>query len=264
MDRIFIDFGFIKIYWYSLILFIAFLIGCVMALKRAKKYNIEESFMIDLFFYTIPISLVGARLYFVLFNLDYYGLYPIDIFKVWEGGLAIHGGLIAGLAFVYYYTKRKKQNFILIVDILCISLILGQAIGRWGNFFNQEAHGPLTTLTYLKSLHLPNFIINGMYIDGNYYIPTFLYESLWCLLGFIILSILIKLKKTKIGRISAIYLIWYGLERLIVESLRTDSLMLGNIKMAQLISLCMIILGIYMLLSLSHNKKYSDITNNQG
>lgn len=259
MSRVFLDLGFIKIYWYSLILLVAFVLGCYLAIKKAQKYNIQKDFMIDLYFYTIPISLIGARLYYVIFNFDYYGNNLLDIFKVWEGGLAIHGGIIAALIFIYFYTKKKNQNFWLILDILCVSLILGQAIGRWGNFFNQEAHGGITTLSYLKGLHLPNFIIDNMYIDGNYYIPTFLYESIWCLLGFIVLTIVINRKKTKLGTPLAIYCFWYGSERVLVESMRTDSLMLGNIRVAQLISIIMIILGMFILITNRKAKKHGDI-----
>ena len=259
MDRIFLDLGFIKIYWYSLMLFIAFLLGSGIILKKAKRYNIDKDFIVDLIFYTIPISLIGARIYFVIFNFDYYGQNLLDIFKVWEGGLAIHGGIIAGLIFVYYYTKKKNENFILMIDIISISLILGQAIGRWGNFFNQEAHGGITTLNYLKSLHIPNFIIEGMYINGNYYLPTFLYESIWCLLGFIILNIIISNKNIKVGTTSAIYLIWYGMERFIVEGYRTDSLMLVSFKMAQIVSIIMIIIGIIVYIITRKERKYGDI-----
>lgn len=259
MNRVLLDLGFIKIYWYSFLLFIGFLLGCLYALKKSKKFGIKEEFMIDLFFYTIPISLIGARLYFVIFHFDYYSNNLLDIFKVWEGGLAIHGGIISGLIFVYFYTKRHKQNFLLLIDILCISLILGQAIGRWGNFFNGEAHGGITTLANLEHLHLPQFIINGMYIDGNYYVPTFLYESLWCFLGFILLNLIINCKKMKIGMPVAFYLIWYGVERFLIEGMRTDSLMLGDFKMAQILSIIMILIGIVVMFVIKKGNSYGEI-----
>lgn len=256
MNPIFITIGNIQIYWYSVILFVAFALGAILALKEAKKYDISTDFMYNLFFYLVPTVLIGARIYYVIFNLDYYSNNILSIFKVWEGGLAIHGGIIAGIIFVLYYTKKHKINTLKIIDILVVSLILGQAIGRWGNFFNGEAHGPITSLSTLHHQHLPQFIINGMYIDGNYYIPTFLYESLWCLFGFIILILIRNKTKIKLGQMTSIYMIWYGIIRFIIESMRTDSLMLGNIKMAQLISILMILIGIFTFFRFKNNIEY--------
>ncbi len=265
MNPIFLDLGFFKIYWYSFLLFLAFFIGCVLAIKEAKKWKISEDFMINMFFYVIILSFIGARAYYVAFNWDYYSANLSSIFKVWEGGLAIHGGLIMALIFIIFYTKKYKVDTLRILDILVVSLILGQAIGRWGNFMNGEAHGAITTLEHLKSLHIPEFIINGMYIDGNYYQPTFLYESLWCFLGFIVLIIYRGMKYTKIGTTTSLYLIWYGIERFFVEGMRTDSLMLGNFKIAQIISIIMIVTGIIMFFILKRgsvfNNKYNDIKN---
>ena len=125
-----------------------------------------------------------------------------------------------------------------------VALILGQAIGRWGNFMNGEAYGPVTSLSFLERIHLPQFIIDGMLIGGNYHHPTFLYESIWCLIGFIILLLLKRKKKLKIGTLTSFYLIWYGIERFFVEGLRTDSLMLGPIKIAQIMSILFVLSGI--------------------
>ena len=247
MNPIMIDFGFLKIYWYSFFLLIAFITGCFLAFKEAKKRNIEEEFMINLFFYTIPVAFLGARIYYVIFNFEYYSVNLIDIFKIWEGGLAIHGGVLAGFIFIYFYCKKHDISLFEITDILVVSLILGQAIGRWGNFFNGEAHGTVTTLTYLQNLHLPDFIINGMYIDGNYYIPTFLYESVWNLFGFIVLFYFRKRKNTHIGQTTGLYFVWYGFGRFLIEGMRTDSLMLGNIRMAQLVSIVTFIIGIVLI-----------------
>ena len=258
MNQIFLDLGFIQIYWYSIILFVAFLLGGALALNEAKRWKIQEDYMINLFFYLIPISLIGARLYFVLFNLDYYSTNILSIFKVWEGGLAIHGGIIAGILFVIFYTKKYKINTLRITDILVVSLILGQAIGRWGNFMNSEAYGPATTLEFLKSLHLPEFIINGMNINGVYYQPTFLYESLWCLIGFTILLIFRRNKYTKIGMTSTLYLIWYSIGRFFIEGLRQDSLLLGNFKVAQVVSLILIVIGIIIFIKIKRQGSVFD------
>lgn len=265
MNPILIDLGFIQIYWYSVILFIAFFIGGSLAIKEAKRWKIPEDFMINLFFYIIIFSLIGARLYYVLFNFDYYSQNILEIFEVWQGGLAIHGGLIAALIVIIIYSKKYRVGTLRLLDILVVSLILGQAIGRWGNFMNGEAFGPATTLENLQNLHIPEFVINGMYINGSYYHPTFFYESLACLIGFVVLLIYRSRKYTKIGTTTSLYLVWYGVFRFFIEGLRTDSLMLGNIKMAQLVSVLMIIIGIIMFIILRKgsifNNKYNDINN---
>src|SRR5574344_292673 len=244
MNSILFELGFIKIYWYSFLIFIALLIGGSMALKEGKKWGISEDFMINMFFFLIPVAILGARLYYVAFNWSYYSQNIVEIFEVWEGGLAIHGAIIAGLLFVAVYTSMNHVSFARMTDILVVSLILGQAIGRWGNFFNQEAHGPATTLEFLQKIIPFKFIIEGMNIGGTYYQPTFLYESIWCLIGFIVLLIIRRLKYIKIGQITGVYFIWYGVGRFFIESLRTDSLMFNNFKMAQIISIIMVILGI--------------------
>ena len=259
MDGILIDLGFIQIYWYSVMLFIGFLLGGYLLLREAKRFKINEDFIINLFFYTIPIAIIGARLYYVVFNWELYAANPIDAFKVWEGGLAIHGGILFGLAFVIFYTKKHKYNIIKMMDMASVALIVGQIIGRWGNFFNQEAHAPVTSIETLKSLHLPNFIIEGMNINGIYYHPTFLYESFWNLIGLIIMLIVRRRKNVKVGQISGFYMIWYGIGRYFIESLRTDSLMFGDFKVAQLVSILLIVIGlIFVLKNAKNGKKYNE------
>lgn len=247
MNPIFLKLGSITIYWYSIILLIAFSLGFIILLRLGKKAGITKEFIYDYACYLIPICLIGARMYYVMFNLDYYSTDILAIFKVWEGGLAIHGGIIFGALFTYYYAKKNNIDFLKLVDILVICLILGQIIGRWGNFFNGEAYGPKTTLSFLESIHLPKFIINGMNINGEYYHPTFLYESIWNLIGLTILLIIYKHKKEN-GMTTSFYLVWYGIGRFLIESLRQDSLMLSNIKIAQLVSIVMIILGVIIFL----------------
>ena len=143
------------------------------------------------------------------------------------------------------------------LDICAPALIIGQIIGRWGNFFNSEAHGGIVTRSFLESMHLPNFIIDGMYINGNYYHPTFLYESLHNLICFIDLMILRKNKKIRLGVIAGIYLMWYSVVRFFVESLRTDSLMLGSLKMAQVISIVLFIVGLVLIILSSKKERYN-------
>ncbi len=243
MNSIFLDLGIIQIHWYSIFIFFGILAGGLITLLESRRFKISEDFIINLFFYMIPIALIGARLYYVLFNWQYYNLNRAEIFQVWQGGLAIHGGILFGLLWLIYYSRRYKVNTLRLLDIVSVGLLIGQAIGRWGNFFNQEAFGPATTLKFLQGLHLPKFIIDGMLINGVYYQPTFLYESLFCLLGFIIILFIRRLQYVKIGQITSIYLLWYGIGRFFIEGLRTDSLMFGGFKVAQIVSIGMIIIG---------------------
>ena len=258
MSPIAIKIGSIVIYKYSLCMLSAFVIGYFLALFEVKKRNISDKFLTDFLFFLVPITIIGARLYYVTFSFNDYKDNLIDIFKVWNGGLAIHGGVIAGLIFLIFYTKKHHVDTIKLMDIAAVSLVLGQAIGRWGNFFNKEAYGPITTLAKLKSLHIPGFIIDNMKIGGFYHHPTFLYESLGCLIIFIILLIVRRIKNVKTGTVSSIYLILYGILRFFIEGMRQDSLMLFNLKMAQCISLFSIIAGIGLLVySVKNNSNYN-------
>lgn len=258
MNKILVDLGFIEIRWYSVIMLIAILAASAVILKEAKKKGFTEDFINNLFFYTIIFAIIGARLYYVLFNLSEYQNDILGIFRIWEGGLAIHGAIIGGLLFIIYYTKKYKVNTLLLLDIIVVGLILGQVIGRWGNFMNGEAYGPITTYENLKSLLIPEFIIKGMNINGIYYHPTFLYESLLNILGFIILLILRNGKYIKVGTLTGTYLIWYGIVRFFIEILRQDALMLGPIKMAQLVSIIMIIIGIVIIIKGKTNSRFEN------
>ncbi len=261
MSAIFLDLGIIKIYWYSVMILLGLLIGGTIAIREGIKWGISEDFMLNLFFYLIPFSIIGARLYYVAFNFSYYKNNIMDIFKIWEGGLAIHGSIITGLLFIFFYSKKYKANIYRLLDILVVGLLIGQALGRWGNFFNQEAYGTPTNLEFLRSLYLPSFIIKGMHINGLYYHPTFLYESLWCLLGFVLILFLRRYKYIKIGQITAFYLVWYGTGRFFIEKLRTDSLMYGDFKVAQIISLVMILSGFLLYILKWRDSKLSNLYN---
>ncbi len=257
MDSVLFDFGIIEIKWYSFLIFLGMLIAYFLINKEAKKKKLPGEYLSDMFFYGIIIGILGARIYYVLFNISYYLNNPVEIFMIWHGGLAIHGGIIAGLIFLIIYTKKKKINLWLLLDIVVVGLIIAQAIGRWGNFFNSEAYGRIVDFNTLKNLHIPQFIIKGMYIDGAYREPTFLYESLFSFLCFLVLLIVRKNKKQKTGILTAIYVIWYGIERFFIEILRSDSLMLGPIKIAQVISIIAIIFGIWLIItSIKKNKYY--------
>lgn len=258
MDRYLFTIGDFKIEWYSVLIIVGAFLAIIMIMKEAKRHNYPTDFVFNMCFWAIIFGIIGARLYFVVFNLDLYSNFW-DIFKIWEGGLAIHGGIIFGLITCLIYCKKYKARLVRLLDFVAPALLLAQAIGRWGNFFNQEAHGAATTLEHLQNLHIPQFIIDGMNIGGIYYEPTFLYESLWCFIGVIIILIVRRLPKVKVGQPTAIYLMWYGLGRFVIESMRTDSLMLGGFKVAQIVSVVMIIIGLLMIMITSRKGRYEDL-----
>ena len=255
MNRVaFNIFGF-NVYYYSLCILLGVIVAYILITREGKKQGLTKEFTSDLIFYTLIIGILGARVYYCVFNLDYYLANPSEILKIYNGGLAIHGGVIAGLIFVYFYTKKKNVSFIKILDIVAPAVIIAQSFGRWGNFFNQEAHGGITTYQNLKNMHIPEFIINGMHIEGKYYYPTFFFESIWCLIGFIILMIARRNKNLRKGFQIGFYFIWYGIGRFFIEALRTDSLMFFGLKIAQIVSLIGIIIGIIIIVT-NKNKKY--------
>ena len=247
-------FGF-TIHFYSLCILVGAVLAYIIITKEAKKIKIDSDFISNTIIYGLLIGIIGARIYYVIFNLNYYINYPDEILKIWHGGLAIHGGIIAAAIFVYLYSKKYKENYIRLLDVILPGVILAQAIGRWGNFFNQEAYGIKVSKELLQKMLIPKFVIKGMFINGQYYLPMFYIESIVCILGFIIILIIRK-KSNKIGLISGFYFIWYGLFRFIIEYFRTDSLMLGNIKIAMLVSVLSIIIGI--ILIFTKNKKYKE------
>ena len=248
MSRVALDLGFIQVYWYSIMILLGILVGLTFIYWEAKKQNINTDFLTNLAFYSIIIGIICARLYYVTFNWDYYSNNFLEIFEIWNGGLAIHGAIIGGGLFTLLYCKKHKVNIYRILDICVVGLIIAQAIGRWGNFFNQEAYGMATTKETLLSMNIPQFIVSGMNINGSYYHPTFLYESLWNIIGFVGLLVVRRLvKNLKTGQLTGIYLIWYSLGRIVIEGMRTDSLMLGNIKVAQLVSIAFIIVGVLLI-----------------
>ncbi|MFV0246794.1 MAG: prolipoprotein diacylglyceryl transferase [Mycoplasmatales bacterium] len=254
MNPVFIQLGPLNITYYALFIVSALLLGIFLAKQEAAKQDISTELIYDYAFYLIIFAFIGARLWYFIFELSNYNSI-FDIFKVYQGGLAIHGGILAGLLFTIYYTKKNNILFFKLTDIIVFPLILGQAIGRWGNFINQEAHGPVTSKQFLSNtLHLPDFIVNGMYIDGQYYHPTFLYESLWNIIGFIIMIFLRKKYRFNYGILSAFYLMWYGFIRTLIEILRTDALTLYSVKVAQISSIFMFICGLLILVTIARRK----------
>ena len=259
MDREIFSIGGFSIKWYSVLLLIAVFVGIFWLIKEGTKHKYPKDFLFNMCFWAVIFGFIGARAYYVIFNWKIYAADPVSIFKIWEGGLAIHGGLIAGFITIVLYCKKYKVRLFKLVDMAVPGVMLAQAIGRWGNFFNGEAHGGVVLRSTLESLHIPEFIINGMYINGNYYHPTFFYESLWCLLGFIVLVLVRKYKYLKVGGLTCVYLIWYSIGRFFVESMRTDSLMLGGFKVAQIVSIVLFVIGILGLMIQSRKGKFEDL-----
>ncbi|WP_052339718.1 prolipoprotein diacylglyceryl transferase [Gorillibacterium massiliense] len=215
----------ISVKWYGIILALGALAGLALAVWEGKRYKIVPDFFMDLLLIGVPSALVGARAYYVIFQWDDYKNNLWNIFKVWEGGIAIYGALIGAIIGAFFYIRAKGYSFWRIADICAPSLLAGQIIGRWGNFMNQEAHGGPTTESFLRhTLHLPSFIVNQMNIDGVYYHPTFLYESLWNLIGILILFWLRRRPFLRAGELFMSYFIWYAIGRFYIEGLRTDSL----------------------------------------
>ena len=243
IDPVAISFGPIEIYWYGIIIALAMLLGISLATKEAQKMGLEEDTMTDMALWAIPIGFFGARLYYVLFKWEYYLQNPNEIIAIWNGGIAIYGGLIAGGLAVYWFARRKKMTLTLLLDILAPSVLLAQSIGRWGNFINQEAHGGPVTRQFLENLYLPEFIINQMNINGTYYHPTFLYESLWSLVGFALLLLLRnKNQFLRQGEVALSYVIWYSAGRFFIEGMRTDSLWIGDfLRVSQGLSLVLFV-----------------------
>lgn len=225
IERIAFSLGPIHVYWYGIILGTAALVGLYLAIFEGKRFRIHPDFFMDLLLVGVPTAIVGARLYYVAFKWDDYKDNLLDIFAIWEGGIAIYGALIGAIIGVTIYCRRKGYNFLRIADICAPGLLIGQLIGRWGNFINQEAHGGPVSEAFLRNkLFLPDFIVNQMNINGEFYHPTFLYESVWNLVGLLLLIWLRRRPFVKSGELFAGYFIWYSIGRFFIEGLRTDSL----------------------------------------
>lgn len=217
--------GSLEVHWYGIILGTAALAGLLLAIREGKRFGIVPDFFMDLLLLGVPSAIIGARIYYVAFRWQDYKDNLIDVFKIWEGGIAIYGALIGAVIAGYIYIRRKGYSFLRIADICAPSLIVGQMIGRWGNFMNQEAYGGPVSEEFLRNrLHLPNFIVEQMYIEGMYRHPAFLYESIWNLAGLLLLFVLRRQAFVRAGEIFFGYFIWYSLGRFFVEGTRIDSL----------------------------------------
>lgn len=230
MDPVAFEIFGIPVRWYGIIMASGILLGLLLALRETKRLGIDEDIILDLVIFAVPAGVIGARLYYVIFNWEYYAGDIWKIINIRQGGLAIHGTLIAAVLTAIVYSRVKGFSFWLLADITAPSIILGQAIGRWGNFINREAYGIPTDLPW------------GIVIDGVKVHPTFLYESLWDLGVFFILMRFRKRKKVE-GEVFLLYGILYSIGRFFIEGLRIDSLMLGNIRVAQLVSVVIIVVA---------------------
>lgn len=240
----------VEIYWYAIIIVSGIILAVWLSSREAVRVGMKSDDVVDFMIWGLPSAIIGARLYFVIFEWQDYLENPIDIFLIRNGGLAIYGGLIGGGLAMFFFARHHFISTWLFLDIAAPSVILAQGIGRWGNFMNHEAYGPDTTRNFLEGLHLPNFIIENMNIDGIYRQPTFLYESIWSVLGFIVL-ILLRRKKNflKEGEVFLLYAIWYSFGRFFIEGLRTDSLYIfGLIRVSQLLSIILFTGAIVLLL----------------
>ena len=254
-----LDLGFTEVRWYGAIIAFGFLLAVLFGGRTAYVWNINLDKMIDVLIFGTVGAIVGARAYYVLFKWDYYSQHLSEIPKIWEGGLAIYGGIIGGILCAYIVCKVEKMNFWNLLDMVGISLLIGQGIGRWGNYANQEAFGGITyknwgmmsdTVVSYISANKSEFGLEEIenvaeYIAENdlYVHPTFFYESVWCILGFFVLYVILKKFRKFSGQLFLCYGLWYGAERLIVEGMRTDSLYIGNtsLRASQLLSLAIVL-----------------------
>lgn len=251
IQRSFEIFG-MNIYWYGVIIAIGLILAVLYGTLNSKRLGINPDKLLNCIIVGVITGIIGARAYYVLFNLDYYSQYPNKIFAINEGGLAIYGGIIGALIGGLIVAKISKMNIPATLDVASVGFLIGQGIGRWGNFFNQEAYGTATTLPW------------GMVSEGTNDVivhPCFLYESLWCLLGALLLHLFSRSKFRKYnGQMALLYLVWYGAERAIVEGLRTDSLLIPNtnLRVSQLLSILLCVIGLTLLIIL-YVKKYESI-----
>uniref|UniRef100_UPI00403F3D6D prolipoprotein diacylglyceryl transferase n=1 Tax=Oceanobacillus sp. FSL K6-2867 TaxID=2954748 RepID=UPI00403F3D6D len=251
LDRVFLELGPFTVYWYGIIIAFGAILGVYLATKEANRLGLEKDLLIDFIVFAVPVAIIFARIYYVTFEWERYADGPWwGVFAIWEGGIAIHGAIIGGVLTAIVFSRVRNISFWQLADIIAPSLILAQAIGRWGNFMNQEAHGgPISQATY-ESFHqyLPDFIMNQMTINGVIYHPTFLYESFWNIVVFTILILMRKYNPLR-GEIFLGYAILYSIGRFFIEGMRTDSLyVFGELRTAQAISIVIIAVSIILII----------------
>lgn len=239
----FLTVGPISIKWYAVLILTGAFIAYSISLRNLKKMGYTSEMGDNLFVGALLAGVVGSRLWFVAFyDLGYYLQHPLEIFMTWEGGLAIQGGLLFGAGFAYFYLKKHNISFMRLADGIVPNILIAQALGRWGNFLNQEAFGRVVDASFYKGW--PSFIADHMFINGSFREPTFLYESSLNILGWILIVLVYKrVSKLKRGDLVYAYLMWYGVTRFFVEGLRSDSLMFLGLRSAQLVSIVFVIIG---------------------
>ena len=263
INRVAISLGSFKVYWYGLIIATGLMLAILYAYKTAPRFQLNFNKLMNCVFVGLVTGIIGARLYFCIFKWDYYFTHPIEIFYIHEGGLAIYGGIIGAIAGGLVVAKIQKMRFLPILDVVMIGFLIGQGLGRWGNFFNQEAYGTVTNLPW------------AMMSEGTLNQPVhpcFLYESLWCLLGALLLHLYSKYRQRYAGEIFFMYLVWYGFERMFVEGLRTDSLYVPfqvfgmDIRVSQVLSFALFVTGIVILIINRHKEEpfYADYRRQKG
>src|SRR5699024_5698159 len=238
--------GALELRWYGIIIAFGIILAFIVVQKEMVKRGMPPDFLTDLLIWAVPISIISARIYYVIFSWDYYKEHPGQIIRIWEGGIAIHGALIGAFITTYIYTRLRNVSFWKTVDIAVAGLLIGQIIVRWGNFVNQEAHGGPVSEKFLETTIIPNWIMNQMTIQGVTYHPTFLYESMWNIVGLIII-ILLRKANLKRGEMFLFYLVWYSVGRFFIEGMRTDSLyVIGELRAPQFVSIIAIVAALLM------------------
>lgn len=249
--------GSISVRWYGILIALGIVLAFIVVQREMVKRGMHPDFLTDLLVWAVPISIISARIYYVIFSWDFYKDNPGQIIQIWQGGIAIHGALIGAFITTYIFTKRRGISFWKTVDIAAPGLLIGQIIGRWGNFMNQEAYGEPVSEHFLNTTIIPDWIMTQMTIDGVTHHPTFLYESLWNLVGLIILLLLRKVS-VKRGEMFLFYLTWYSFGRFFIEGLRTDSLMGGALRAAQVVSVLTIIIAVTLFIIRRYVRKVNE------
>lgn len=230
------------IYWYGIIIAIGFMLAVIYGMKRAPKFGLTQDNVLDMLLCAVPLAIVGARAYYCIFSWEMYKDNPISVLYIWNGGLAIYGAVIGAVIGLIVITKIRKINTLAMMDVGSVGLLIGQSIGRWGNFMNREAFGGMTD----NFLRMGLTDVNGQTI---YVHPTFLYESLWNALGILLLHFYSKKRKYD-GQLFIMYVGWYGLGRMFIEGMRTDSLYVGNtnLRVSQLLAaVCLLVAAVLLI-----------------
>ncbi|AXH99878.1 prolipoprotein diacylglyceryl transferase [Sporosarcina sp. PTS2304] len=239
----------IEVRWYGILIALGIILGFLVVQREMLKRGMHPDFLTDMLIWAIPISIISARIYYVIFTWDFYKDHPGQIIQIWNGGIAIHGALIGAVITAVIFCKKRGVSFWKVADITAPGLLIGQIIGRWGNFMNQEAHGGPVSEAFKEQTIIPDWIMNQMTIDGITYHPTFLYESLWNVVGLILILVIRRAVKMKRGEIFLFYVIWYSIGRFFIEGMRTDSLyVIGSLRAAQLVSVTGVVIGIVILI----------------